>query len=145
MTALVWAGVGTLAAVGINQPIVKHFHEARPYTALQHILVLAHRSSDYGFPSDHSTMAGAVAAGLFLVDPLLGLGALVFALILAFSRVYIAAHYPYDVLAGLLLGAAVVLVGYVIVRKPLQFIIEKLADTPLRPLITNKAAPSKVA
>lgn len=143
VVALVWAGLGTLLAVAVNQPIVHYFHEARPYNSLQHILVLAHRSTDYGFPSDHSTMAGAVTAGLFLVSPLLGTISLVFALILAFSRVYISAHYPYDVLAGLVLGAVVVLVSYFVVRKPLALILTKLADTPLRPLVTNKAAPGK--
>lgn len=143
VAALVWAGLGTLVAVAVNQPIVSHFHGARPYTTLQHILVLAHRSADHGFPSDHATMAGAVTAGLFLVSPLLGSISLVFALLLAFSRVYIGAHYPYDVAAGLALGAVVVLAGYLVVRKPLVFFIMKTADTPLRALITNKPAPGK--
>ena len=40
----------------------------RPYTVLPNILVLAHRSTDYSFPSDHAVMAGAVAGGLFLVN-----------------------------------------------------------------------------
>ena len=80
MPAVIWAGLGTLLAVGLNQPLVHFFHEARPYTGLSGILVLADRSTDPGFPSDHATMAGAVTVGLFLVDPLLGLGSLVFAL-----------------------------------------------------------------
>lgn len=143
MGALVWTAVGALVAIGVNQPIVKYFHENRPYTNLQHILVLAHRSTDYGFPSDHATMAGAVTAGLFLVNPLLGIVSLIFALILVFSRVYIAAHYPYDVMAGLILGAAIVLISYFIVRKPLVLVIQKLANSPLRPLITAKLAIDK--
>ena len=137
MVALLWTGIGTLLAVGINQPIVNHFHEARPYTNLANIQVLAHKSADFGFPSDHATMAGAVTAGLFLVNPLLGGTSLIFALLLAFSRVYIGAHYPYDVLAGLALGAAVVFIGYFIVRKPLVFLLTKLINTPLKPLITT--------
>lgn len=143
LAALVWTGLGTLAAVAINQPIVHYFHESRPYTSLQHILVLTPRTTDYGFPSDHATMAGAVTAGLFLVHPLLGLASLTLALVMAFSRVYIAAHYPYDVLAGLVLGAAVVLAGYIILRRPLILIVTKLAGTPLRPLITDKPANSQ--
>lgn len=138
MAALVWAGIGTLLAVAINQPIVNHFHEARPYTNLSHILVLAHKSADFGFPSDHSVMAGAVTAGLFLVNPILGSVSLVFALLLAFSRVYIAAHYPYDVLTGLAVGAIVVFVGYFVLRKAIEFAITKLLKTPLQPLFTAK-------
>lgn len=141
MAALLWAGMGTLLAVGVNQPIVNHFHEARPYTNLSSILVLAHKSADFGFPSDHATMAGAVTAGLFLVNPLLGGVSLVFALLLAFSRVYIAAHYPYDALAGLALGAGVVFIGYFIIRKPLALLLTRLISTPLKPLLTiNKQA-----
>lgn len=67
-----WAGLGTLIAVGINQPIVHLVHEARPYTTLHNILVLATHSADPGFPSDHATMAGAVAVGLLLVSRKLG-------------------------------------------------------------------------
>lgn len=141
--ALTWAGLGTIVAVGVNQPIVNHFKEARPYTNLHNILVLAHHSSDYGFPSDHATTAGAVTAGLFLVNPILGVISLIFSLILAFSRVYIGAHYPSDVLAGLALGAAVVFIGYYLVRKPLTFVFSKLIGTPLRPLITNEPVTSK--
>lgn len=141
--ALTWAGLGTIVAVGVNQPIVNHFKEARPYTNLHNILVLAHHSSDYGFPSDHATTAGAVTAGLFLVNPILGVISLIFSLMLAFSRVYIGAHYPSDVLAGLALGAAVVFIGYYLVRKPLTFVFSKLIGTPLRPLITNEPVTSK--
>lgn len=68
MAALVWAGVGTLVAVGVNQPIVTAVAERRPYQSIPHVLLLVSRSSDYGFPSDHATMAGAVAAGLCYVN-----------------------------------------------------------------------------
>ncbi len=57
-------------------------------------------------------MAGAVAAGLWLLDRRLGAVATLSALVMAFARVYIAAHYPHDVLVGLAFGAAVALVGW---------------------------------
>ena len=144
MAALVWAGLGTLLAVAINQPLVQLFHEARPYTNLHQMLVLAQPSTDPSFPSDHSTAAGAMTAGLFLVDPVLGWVSLVFALVMAFSRVYIGAHYPYDVLAGLALGAAVVLLGYLVVRKPLTQLTTRMAGTRLSPLVTASGAISEV-
>lgn len=136
MAAVVWAGLGTVLAVVLNQPLVQLFHEARPYASLHEILVLAPHTTDFGFPSDHSTMAGAVTAGLFLVDPVLGSVSLVLALVMAFARVYIAAHYPFDVLAGLALGVAVVLVGYLLFRTSLARLVTRLAHTTLRPLIS---------
>ena len=135
MANLVWAGVGALVAVGINQPIVAAVHERRPYQSIPHILVLVSRSSDYGFPSDHATMAGAVAAGLCFVNRRLGITAWVLALLLAFARVYVGAHYPHDVVAGLLLGAAVIVVGRLVAVPVLAAVVRWLSTTPLRPLV----------
>src|SRR4051794_19999292 len=64
MAAVVCAGAATLLAVGLNQPIVNAVHEARPYTNHPGVLVLATRSADFSFPSDHAVMAGAGAVGL---------------------------------------------------------------------------------
>jgi membrane-associated phospholipid phosphatase len=104
MAAVVCAGAATLLAVGLNQPIVNAVHEARPYTDHPDVLVLATRSADFSFPSDHAVMAGAVAVGLVFVSRRLAALAGVAALTMAFARVYIAAHYPTDVAVGLALG-----------------------------------------
>jgi undecaprenyl-diphosphatase len=142
VAASLWAGAATLLALAINQPLVHHFHEARPYTDHRHILVLAHRSADFSFPSDHAVMAGAAAAGLWLVSRRLGAIATVAALVLAASRVYIAAHYPHDVVVGLLVGAAIALLGWLVVRRPLTALVERLAATPLRPALARSRSVS---
>ena len=141
MAAAVWAPLGTLLAVAVNQPIVALVHEQRPYDTLTGILVLATPTTDPGFPSDHATMAGAVTAGLFLVDRKLGLVAALAAALMAFSRVYIAAHYPSDVAAGLLLGAAVSLAGWALLRRVLIRVVIWVQTTRLRPLLV--AAPNR--
>jgi undecaprenyl-diphosphatase len=138
MAAALWAGAATLLAVALNQPLVRHFHEARPYTTHPHLLVLAHRSTDGSFPSDHAVMAGAAAAGLWLVDRRLGAVATVAAAVMAGARVYIAAHYPHDVLAGLVVGAAVALLGWAILRRLLTRLVEALTGTALRPLLASR-------
>jgi membrane-associated phospholipid phosphatase len=137
VAAALWAGAGTQLAVAVNQPLVDGFHEARPYTDHHHILVLASRSADYSFPSDHAVMAGAVTAGLWLVDRRLGLLTSMAALLMAFARVYIGAHYPHDVVAGLALGAFVVLLGWALLARPLTALVTGLTQTPLRPLLTS--------
>jgi membrane-associated phospholipid phosphatase len=136
MAAALWSGAGTLVAVAGNQPIVHHVHEARPYTVHPHILVLAHHSADFSFPSDHAVMAGAVTAGLWLVSKRLGAVAAVAALLMGAARVYIAAHYPHDVLAGFALGAGVVLIGWLLLSRPLTWLVELLGRTPLRALLS---------
>jgi undecaprenyl-diphosphatase len=140
MAAALWTGAATLIAVGLNQPIVSSVHEARPYTAEPGILVLAHRSADFSFPSDHAVMAGAVAAGLWLVSRRLGALATVAALVMAFARVYIAAHYPHDVAIGLAFGAAVTIAGWWLLSRPLTVLVARLRVTPLRPLLQSNHA-----
>ncbi|GAB2984150.1 hypothetical protein LWP59_17970 [Amycolatopsis acidiphila] len=63
MAAAVWAPLGMLAALGVNQPLSAVVSEPRPYTALQNILVLAQHSHDPAFPSDHAVLAGASRRG----------------------------------------------------------------------------------
>ena len=101
------AGAGVLLAVAVNQPIVAAVGAPRPFTVYPHALVLVHRSTDPSFPSDHATMAAAVAVGLLFVHRRLGALAAVLALLMALTRVYVGAHFPLDVLAGLVLGGVV--------------------------------------
>ena len=136
VAAVVCAGAATLLAVGINQPIVTAVHEARPYTDHPAVLVLATRSADFSFPSDHAVMAGAVAVGL--VFRLAALAA-VAALVMAFARVYIAAHYPADVAVGLVLGAVVAVAVYLAAHRAITSAVAALVDSGsrLRPLLTT--------
>jgi membrane-associated phospholipid phosphatase len=130
-----WAGISTFVAVGLNQPIVHAVDRARPYAHLHGVHLLGTPSHDPSFPSDHATLAGAAIAGLFLVDRRLGWAATVAGLLLAGDRVYIGAHYPADVVAGLALGAAVAVIGWLALRRPLVALVGALARTPLRPVL----------
>lgn len=136
MAAALWAGIGGAAALGAAQPVSHAVAEARPWQSLPHALILAGHSTDFSFPSDHAVMAGAVTAGIFLYHRRLGILAAAAALLLCFGRVYIGAHFPQDVAAGLVLGALVVLGGYAIVRVPLAALVALASLTPLRILLT---------
>ncbi|NYD42989.1 phosphatase PAP2 family protein [Nocardioides panaciterrulae] len=141
MASALWAPLGMLLAIAVNQPLGRLVHEARPYAVLPHVLVLVPRSHDFSFPSDHSVMAGAVAAGVWLVSRRLGLVALAAALLMAFARVYVGAHFPLDVVAGLLVGAVVVLVGHRLLLPVLRALVVRLERTPLRPLLAARPTP----
>jgi membrane-associated phospholipid phosphatase len=143
LAAAGWACVATLVAVAVNQPIGSAIHEARPYATHPQLLTLAAPTSDFSFPSDHAVMAGAAAAGLYLVGRRLGLVAVALAVLMACARVYIAAHYPWDVVAGLLLGAAVSLAGWWLLRVPLTLATRWLRTRPvLRSAFPDGPAPS---
>lgn len=142
MAAALWAPVGMLIAVGLNQLIGAQVAEPRPYAVLPHVEVLVSRSTDFSFPSDHAVMAGAVAAGVLLADRRLGLVAAVLAVLMAADRVYVGAHFPLDVAAGLLVGAGVCAGSYLLARPLLLWLVRALARTPVRVLLTGaEAAP----
>jgi membrane-associated phospholipid phosphatase len=137
IAAALWAPLATLVAVAVNQPMASAVDEPRPFTVFPHALVLAHRSTDPSFASDHATLAGAVTIGLLLVSWRLGAVAAVAALLMAFARVYVGAHFPIDVIAGLVLGAGIAGLGWLIARPVLVRLVMGLARTPLRPLVES--------
>jgi undecaprenyl-diphosphatase len=139
MAAALWTPLGMLLALGLNQLLVALVGRARPYAVLPDILVLADRSTDPSYPSDHAGVAGAVTAGLLLVSRRLGLVAAAAALLMAFSRVYIAAHYPLDVLVGLVVGAAVTLGGWLLARPLLTRMLDRLERTRLAPVFVPRS------
>lgn len=129
------APLGVLIAVAANQPLVHHVDEARPHAVFPHALLLVHASTDGSFPSDHATMAGAVAAGLLLVSVRLGLVASAAALLMAFARVYVGAHFPVDVVAGLAFGALVALVVSFIATPLVERLVTRMTAGRLAPLL----------
>lgn len=135
MAAAVWTPIGMLLALGLNQPLGELVGRQRPYAVLGDILVLADRTTDPSFPSDHAVVAGAVTAGLLLVSRRLGLIAAAAAVLMAFARVYIAAHYPLDVLAGVGFGAAVTLGGWLLARPMLMAALDRAERTRLAPVL----------
>lgn len=133
-----WAAGGMGVALVLTQLVAQAVNEPRPFVALPNVLLLIHHGKDAGFPSDHAVMAGAVAAGLFLVSRALGWTAAAAAILLAFARVYVGVHYPQDVLAGLAFGAAVVLLTGLLVRRLLVALLTAITRTPLRWTVTSR-------
>ncbi|MGO4602087.1 phosphatase PAP2 family protein [Terrabacter sp. 2YAF2] len=131
LAAAIWAGLGTLLAVAVNVPVAAAVAEVRPYAAHPAALVLIDRTTDWSCPSDHAVMAGAAAVGLFIVSKRLGALAVVAALLMAATRVYVGAHYPHDVVAGLLLGAAVAGLGWLLLRRPLTWLVHRARSLPV--------------
>lgn len=127
VSVAILTGVSVVTAVLVNQHLISPLiARTRPCTAVSGAQVLLPCTSDYSMPSDHCIMAGAFAAGLWILDRRLRVPALLLALLLAFSRVYAGMHYPSDVAVGLLVGS---LIGSAIVlglHRPLTRILRSL-------------------
>ena len=140
VAASVWAAAAALVALGVGQIIGGLVGRARPYETMANVHLLVDKTTDFSFPSDHATVAGAVAVGLLFTNRRWGIIASTLAILMAFTRVYVGAHYPSDVVAGLALGGLVAAAGSFVIVPLLRRIATWLTTTPLRPLVTNAEA-----
>lgn len=87
----------------------KHLVQAvRPCRALDVSTVLqCPPPDDWSFPSNHAALAASAAVGVVLAWRALAVPAVVVALCVAASRVFLGVHYPHDVLVGLLVGGGI--------------------------------------
>jgi undecaprenyl-diphosphatase len=124
--AAVLATMAAGVALLVNQPIANAVDRARPYVAHPHDAhLLIARSPDPSFPSDHASGAFALATMVWTYDRTWGAVLLVLAVILGFARVYAGAHYPFDVVGGAAIGAAVALILRI---RPIRTRLEAIAD-----------------
>ena len=77
---------------------------------------------DYSFPSGHTIASFEAAVALLIRDRKLGIVAIVLAVLIAFSRLYLYVHYPTDVLASVALGTLLAFIGTAIVTRIHNFI-----------------------
>ncbi len=102
-------GVSLACNFLVNNLFLKNLiARTRPYEAVQGLSRIIEAQSDFSFPSGHSGSSFAAAAVIFLMCPRrYGIPALMLASAIALSRLYVGVHYPTDVMAGALIGAAV--------------------------------------
>ncbi|WP_328379270.1 phosphatase PAP2 family protein [Streptomyces sp. NBC_01020] len=122
----------------VNDAVKLVVREDRPCQSL-HVTTLeaCPAPGDWSFPSNHAALAFAAAVALLFVSRRLGVTALVCAVAMAASRVWVGAHYPHDVAVGALVGALVALVLATALRRRPEALARRLTDTRLRPLLVS--------
>lgn len=83
----------------------------RPFEANNFTDLLIKAPKDFSFPSGHTLASFASATVLMKFDKKAGIPVLIFAILIAFSRLYLYVHYPTDILAGIILG---ILIGSIV-------------------------------
>lgn len=97
------SGLATSLGIVLNQLILLFVHRGRPYdSGITHLIIAP--SSDPSFPSDHATVAFAIAVTLLLQRDKWWSSFLLLAILVSISRVYIGTHFISDVVGGALIG-----------------------------------------
>lgn len=108
-----------VGSVVVNNLFLKNVvARTRPYEVVEGLTRLIEKQSDYSFPSGHTAASFAAAVILFLQLPKkYGIPALILAVLISFSRLYLGVHYPTDVLAGAVSGTLIALAVHWIFEK----------------------------
>ena len=100
----------------------------RPYDLIDGLRILIEKPHDFSFPSGHSSAAFAAAwVMLCRLPKKAGIPAIVYALLMAFSRLYFGVHYSTDVLAGIIFGILYAVAAMWLVKKLTLFFGEQNA------------------
>ncbi|GHB54906.1 phosphatase PAP2 family protein [Streptomyces cirratus] len=127
-----------VAAFLVDTGIKSVFREQRPCQTLHAVtLEVCPPLGDWSFPSNHAAIAAAAAAALWVTDRRLAAIAVPAALLMAFSRVWVGAHYPHDVVLGLAVGAVIAWLLTRAARRAAP-LVQRLGTTPLRPLVATR-------
>lgn len=92
----------------------------RPFEVDSAISLLIEPPGDASFPSGHTLASFEGATVLMVKEKKLGIPALILAILIALSRLYLQVHFPTDVLFGMVLGIVNGLIAVKIVDKFLK-------------------------
>ena len=81
------------------------------------IPLLIERQHDFSFPSGHTIASFEAAVAMLICNKKLGIPAMILAVLIAFSRMYLYVHYPTDVIASVILGTGLAFLGVFLVNK----------------------------
>ena len=89
----------------------------RPFDVNTTVQLLVAKPRDYSFPSGHTAASFASVTALYLAgEKKMWKAALVLAVLIALSRLYLYVHYPTDIIGGVIFGSLSGYLGYKIVE-----------------------------
>ncbi|MGW7537705.1 phosphatase PAP2 family protein [Amycolatopsis sp. NPDC054798] len=129
MAAALLVPAATVVAYVLSEIVKAFVHEQRPCRGLppEAIVGACPPPGDWSFPSNHSTIAAAVALGGAFAWRKGAPWVAAVAATMGFSRVFVGAHYPHDVLIGLALGAGMALLLQRYALAPATGLVQRFA------------------
>lgn len=80
------------------------FARTRPFDINTEIELLITKPTDFSFPSGHTMSSFAAAIVIYNANKRMGIVAMILAVLIAFSRLYLYVHFPSDIIAGVIIG-----------------------------------------
>ena len=127
LAALSAAASASLALL-VNAALGSLWFHDRPFVDHPHAtLLLVHHAADNSFPSDHASVAFAVAFSVFAFYRRYGLVLVFGATAIAVDRIFVGVHYPVDLASSLLIGVASALIVNRFGRPVLEWFVRLLS------------------
>jgi membrane-associated phospholipid phosphatase len=122
------AGASVLVALLANAVLGHLWYHARPFVDHpRQTVLLVHHGADNSFPSDHASVAFAVAFAVLVFHRRLGLLLLVVAAAVGVDRILVGVHYPVDVGASVLVGLGSALLVTTVGRPSITWSVRQLS------------------
>ena len=123
-TRKIGLGMGFAMAIGLlicNVTMKPLIARIRPYDLKEQmgvlIPLLTERMHDFSFPSGHTIASFEAATVLLKNSKKMGIPAMILAVLIAFSRLYLYVHYPTDVLFSVVAGTLIGFLGNFLAQK----------------------------
>ena len=105
-----------------NVPLKPLIERPRPYDLQlsqfgKTIQLLIEAQHDFSFPSGHTIASFEASVVLLKNSKKMGIPAVILAVLIAFSRMYLYVHYPTDVIVSVILGTLFAFIGDAIAAK----------------------------
>ena len=108
--AIVSIGSALIARFIVASGIRYFYYHARPYLTIVETNLLLAQKTESSFPSGHTIFVFALATGVYQYNKKAGMWFYVLASVVGFSRIFVGVHWPYDIVAGAVLGIFTALV-----------------------------------
>ncbi|MET3728101.1 membrane-associated phospholipid phosphatase [Fictibacillus halophilus] len=116
----------------MNRLIELFIYRERPFISHE-IVQLVEHAANSSFPSDHASSAISIAVTLMLVTLRYRYIWFMAAILITCSRVWVGVHYPFDVVAGALIGTLIALLTHFLLIK-----MRPIAELLRRPIFNRK-------